>query len=315
MAGFGRARTILRWPAMLAGLAGLLATAASAPRLTGPSDGPALYADCLRMAQQIRDEHRDQPNTLVSTAFACTRPDGTYVDPALWIPAAPMPPVPSPVPTAGHEVCVTGPGRPVIGTALTKVLADGHGAEIIYEYERLGGDETTNARALLGLEFRPGDLAPGSSYRWRARVDDPAELDSGQLLYRSPEDEERRWSPWCEFTVSADAVDYRKLGDVSLEALTELRLRPDRSYTISLSRDQQRSLRKGTDIGGTTARMTRTGPRWTDLIIQLQQSAFFADELAIEIGEEAPRRDGVAYRRLASELSVKLGGPPHPHVG
>ncbi|GAA0454630.1 hypothetical protein Aca07nite_69100 [Actinoplanes capillaceus] len=314
MPGAKRVRAILRWPAMLAGLVGVLSTTASAPRWTGPSDGPALYAYCREAARKIFDEHRDQPNT--SVAVGCSRPDGTPVDPALWIPAAPVLPAPTPVLTAGHKVCVTGPGRPVTGTALTEVLADGDGAELVYEYQQLGGSETIGARRLSALEFRPGDLAPGASYRWRARGDDIADRDSSRFLYLSPEAEERQWSPWCEFTVSADAVDYRELGDVSLEALTELRLRPDRSYTISLSGSQRRLLRKGTDIGTVTARMTRTGPQWTDLLSQLARSAFFADELAIEIGEESPRQDGIAYRRLVGELSVKLGGPRHPrHLG
>ncbi|GGN91927.1 hypothetical protein GCM10010112_78590 [Actinoplanes lobatus] len=305
-------RTILRWPAMLAGLVGVLSTAASAPRWTGPSDGPALYAECREAAQEVFEKYRDQPNTLFD--FVCAVPDGTPVDPGLWIPAAPVLPAPTPVLTAGHEVCVTGPGRPVTGTALTKALANGDGAELVYEYEHLGGGETMVRGGASALEFRPGDLAPGASYRWRARVDDPADRDSSEFVYRSPEAEERRWSPWCEFTVSADAVDYRELGDVSLEALTELGLRPDRPYTISLSGAQRRLLRKGTDIGTTTARMTRTGLRWTDLLTQLDRSAFFADELALEIGDESPRQDGIAYRRLLSELSVKLGGPRHPHL-
>lgn len=162
---------------------------------------------------------------------------------------------------------MTGPGRPVTGTALTTALADGNGEELIYQYERLGGGETMNVGGSPPLEFRPGDLAPGASYRWRARVDDIADRASSR-------------------------------------------------YTISLSGAQRRRLRKGTDIGTTTARMTRTGVRWTDLLSQLEQSAFFADEVAIEIGDESPRQDGIAYRRLLGELSVELGGPLHPrHLG
>ena len=150
-------------------------------------------------------------------------------------------------------------------------------------------------------ECHPGDLAPGAGYRWRARVDDSATY--------SGLDDERSWSRWCEFAVSANAVDYRQLGHVRLEALTRLGVRPDRTYTVTLSGRQQRLLRAGTDVGRTGARMTLAGPRWTDLLLQLTESAFIADEVAAE--SDSPATDGTAYRTLLDAISVKLGGPRH----
>jgi hypothetical protein len=115
--------------------------------------------------------------------------------------------------------------------------------------------------------------------------------------------------------VAADAIDYRPLGDVSLQALNELGRRPDLHYSVGLSSRQRRLLRDGTDVGRASARMTLTGPRWTDLLIQLTESAFIADEVAAEEEEEdsAPP-DGTAYRRLIEAISIKLGGPRHPKL-
>ena len=103
------------------------------------------------------------------------------------------------------------------------------------------------------------------------------------------------------------------LGDVSLQALNELGLRPDRPYPVSLTGRQQRLLRAGTNVGRTSARMTLTGPRWTDLLLQLTESAFIADEVAAEADEDGPSPlDGTAYRTLVNAISVKLGGPRRP---
>jgi hypothetical protein len=178
-------------------------------------------------------------------------------------------------------------------------------------YDRAGTCRQVPRRA-RALDFAPGDLAPGASYRWRARVDDSAEPGRDQTEFLSPADDEQGWSPWCEFAVSADAVDYRRLGDVSLEMLNELGLRPDRSYTVSLTRGQQRLLRAGTNVGRTNARMTLTGPRWTDLLVQLSGSALLAEQVAIDgDDQDRPPPESAAYRALADAISVKLGGPHH----
>ena len=307
MAGATRTRFLLRWPAGLAALTIALAAAGSAPLRAEPDDA-ARYAQCEKTAQQALDEYRDagDPSVVFTVAVICERPDGTPIDPRLWSPAAPIPPAPTPATTAGRPGCVTGPGRPVVGTTLTSATATtGHGEAIVYEYQRLDGGETTGSSGSGILEFGPGDLAPGGSYRWRARLDDPA-------FGERPANDERGWSPWCEFTVSADAVDYRGLGDVSLEALHELGLRPDRKYPVSLSARQQRLLREGTNVGRTSARMTLTGPRWTDLLVQLTAWALIVDETALE--DESSPSDGPAYRALTDAISVKLGGPRHPRL-
>ncbi|MCM4078818.1 hypothetical protein [Paractinoplanes hotanensis] len=57
------------------------------------------------------------------------------------------------------------------------------------------------------------------------------------------------------------------------------------------------------------------GPRWTDLLIQLTESAFITDEVAAEADQEnsAPP-DGTAHRKLVDAISIKLGGPQHPKL-
>jgi len=306
-----RARGVLRWPAGFVALVSVFAAAGSAPTQALPGDDAALYAQCRRIVGAAADKYRDAEN--VTVAVLCERSDGTVVDPKLWLPTVPTRPVPVPMMTVGHAGCVTGPGRPVVDTTLTSVSAKATaGRPLIYEYQRLDGTETIGSSGSSLLQFGPGDLAPGGSYRWRARVDDIAERGSNRTLFASPDDEPR-WSPWCEFTVSADAVDYRGLGDVSLEALNELGLRPDRTYTVSLSKRQQRLLRAGTDIGRTGDRMTLTGLRWTELLIQLTESASIADDAAEEDDPSVP--DGSADRGLVEAISVKLGGPHHPRLG
>jgi hypothetical protein len=320
---------VLRWPAVFATLGSVLVVAGSAPAVAQPSalavaqpdDDAALYARCLKWAQEAADEYRKPVDEsgethIASFDLACERPDGTLVDPKLWLPARPSRPAPTPAVTAGHTSCVTGSGRSVVGTALTTVQATtAQGEEIMYEYQQLNRGETVASSGSEVLEFNPGDLAPGGSYRWRARVDDRAEQAADTTLYRSPDDDEQGWSPWCEFTVAANAVDYRKLGDVSLEALNELGLRPDRKYTVSLSSRQQRLLRASTDVGRTRARLTLSGPRWTDLLIQLNGSAFIAEEVAAESDEDDPTAPGgKSERTLVDVISVQLGGPRHPRL-
>jgi hypothetical protein len=313
VAGAGRTSPALRRTAALMALASVLVVAGSAPTRAEPIDDEALYAQCRAMVRHAAEKYRNTPN--VSVAIICDRPDGTAVDPKLWWPAPPARPAPTPAMTAGRTGCVTGPGRPVVGTALTTARATSS-EPLIYEYRQLHDGETFSVFGAEALEFDPGDLAPGESYRWRARVDDTAEAAGSTEFFREPDDHELGWSPWCEFTVSPDAADYRRLGDVSLEALTELGLRPDRKYTVRLSGRQQRLLRAGTDVGRTHARMTLAGPRWTDLLVQLSSSAYLADEVAAEAneGEPAPP-DGTAYRTLVDTISVRLGGPRHPELG
>ncbi|GIE92184.1 hypothetical protein [Actinoplanes regularis] len=305
-----RARTVLRWPVRCAVLVIVLAAAGSAPTGAEPGDDTALYAYCRRAVQKTFDKYQDERGIIVF--FNCERPDGTTVDPELWAPIPPARPAPIPVMTVGLAGCVTGPGRPVAGTTLTSALATSSQDEaIIYEFQPLDGGEAVGTSGSAALEFVPGDLMPGGSYRWRARVDDIAE-HVNTLSYWRPDDE-RGWSPWCEFSVSADALDYSGLGDVSLEALNELGLRPDRTYTIKLSSRQQRLLREGSDIGRTSSRMTLTGPRWTDLLMQLATFAATTDDVADEDDSSLAKAASDA-RALVDTISVKLGGPPHPKL-
>lgn len=59
--------------------------------------------------------------------------------------------------------------------------------------------------------------------------------------------------------------------------------------------------------------MTLTGPRWTDLVLQLTESAFIEDEVAAEADPaDGTTSDGTRYRTLADAISVALGGPRHP---
>lgn len=315
MAGTRRTRAWLRWPAGLAALVIVLAAAGSVPAQAGPADpDEALYAQCRTTAQDAAEQYRNVKN--ISVAVLCSRPDGTSVDPALWLPAAPKVPAPTGLITAGHTDCVTGPGRPTVGTTLTSVSAmAGPGEDIDYEYQLLDSNEFSGSSGSEVLEFTPGDLAPGGTYRWRARFMDIAEQDRYSVGYRSPDDDGQGWSPWCEFSVSANAVDYRGLGNVSPEALDELGLRPDRRYAVSLTRRQQRLLRAGTNVGRTNARMTLTGPRWTELLVQLFESAYLAEEAAAEADEDdLSPPESAAYRALVGTISVKLGGPHDPKL-
>ncbi|MEV8509647.1 hypothetical protein AB0368_33135 [Actinoplanes sp. NPDC051475] len=302
----------LRWLVGLAALVSVLAVAGSVYAQAGPGDDDeTLYAQCRKALQEQAEKYRNVKN--VVTDLGCEGPEGTLVDPKLWLPATPIGSAPTQTITAGHEGCVTGPGRPVVDTTLISVSATaGAGEAILYQYQRLDGGETINTSGSQVLEFSPGDLAPGGSYRWRAGVDVPEEEDLNPAAFGNPNDKQA-WSSWCEFAVSADAIDYRGLGDVSLEALNELNLRPDRNYTINLTSQQQHLLLKGTNSGRSSSRMTLTGPRWTDLLLQLSDSAVLADEADEESDEVDPSApDGTAYRTLVDAISVKLGGPHHP---
>ncbi|MDI6103636.1 hypothetical protein QLQ12_33990 [Actinoplanes sp. NEAU-A12] len=58
--------------------------------------------------------------------------------------------------------------------------------------------------------------------------------------------------------------------------------------------------------------MTLSGDRWTDLLVQLTESAYFEDEVAVETGD-APQ-NSADCRSLVDTISAKLGGPDHPRV-
>jgi hypothetical protein len=122
-------------------------------------------------------------------------------------------------------------------------------------------------------------------------------------------------------------------------------LRPERRYTVSLTRRQWRVLLDAFDLelaasgviaasGDAPAEaderlrqidaairrqlldttspsaVTLTGGRWTTVVNQLAGSAGLADDAAAEVdpGEMA---DGSAYWELIDLVSTRLGGPPH----
>lgn len=109
----GRIRTVLRWPAVFATLGSVLVVAGSAPAVAQPSapavapqpsapavaqpdDDAALYAQCLKRAQEIAETYPDiADGPIVTHDMTCERRDGTPVDPKLWLPARPSRPAPT----------------------------------------------------------------------------------------------------------------------------------------------------------------------------------------------------------------------------
>ncbi len=100
----GRIRTVLRWPAVFATLGSVLVVAGSAPAVAQPSapavaqpdDDAALYAQCLKWAQEKAETYPDiADGPIVTDDMACVRRDGTPVDPKLWLPARPSRPAPT----------------------------------------------------------------------------------------------------------------------------------------------------------------------------------------------------------------------------
>ncbi|MEU4687707.1 amidase domain-containing protein [Actinoplanes sp. NPDC023714] len=106
--------------------------------------------------------------------------------------------------TAASPVCVTGSGRPVAG--LTPALAATYGyaasatLAVTFEWwpvegaEALGSATVSGKNATAAATTIPaGQLTDGDSYQWRVKADEGT-ITSG-------------WSPWCEFTASAEVAD------------------------------------------------------------------------------------------------------------
>lgn len=55
MAGPVRTRAVLRWPAVCAAFVGVLAVAGSAPAGAKPGGGAALYSQCRKAMQELRN--------------------------------------------------------------------------------------------------------------------------------------------------------------------------------------------------------------------------------------------------------------------
>ncbi|MBL7259438.1 hypothetical protein [Paractinoplanes lichenicola] len=267
--------------------------------------------------QDMLDEVRSGAITKCSVAMV----DGGWEQPVE--PARPyLPALTAPVPTHLAPKCGT-----VVGTTKTVSLSAAFDTtyaprptEAFFEYEV--DDQLVNARVPVEgpravLEFAPGELGPGESYRWRVRG--------------TPDDAPApTWSDWCTFTVAGDALDLRELDPSEVAALLELGIRPERRYPVTLTAAQWRLVREPFEfdpgVGGgevpafvgkvprTAGRLTLTGAEWTKLILELAGWAgivqFGNDEVEPEF------RTGIAqYWTTADRISAQLGGPAHPGLG
>lgn len=95
--------------------------------------------------------------------------------------------------------CVTGSGRPVIGTAQPTLTAkysqsDGYNVDVHFEYGEVGSSTTTVRYVTVGAgefanyQIPAGELVDGRSYRWQTFA------KSAMGVWSAP-------SGWCEFTV------------------------------------------------------------------------------------------------------------------
>ena len=273
----------------------------------------------------------------VSSEFDATESVEPFADAVnLSLPVAPA--------VGGKPGCVTGARRPVVDTSMPTLsvafaVPSLLSAGVTIEYQSLDGgaatftgDSEPVTDRPVTFDFRPGELAPGESYRWRVR--------DARGGWTAP-----GWSAWCEFTVAADALDLRSLEDNDVDVVLELGLRPERRYTVSLTRRQWRVLLDAFDLelaasgviaasGDAPAEaderlrqidaairrqlldttspsaVTLTGGRWATVVNQLAGSAGLADDAAAEVdpGEMA---DGSAYWKLIDLVSTRLSGPPH----
>jgi len=296
-------------------------------------EAEAMVADAMEADNTDGTDATDE----VSSEFDATESVEPFTDAVnLSLPVAPV--------VGGKPGCVTGARRPVVDTsmptlsvafAVPSLLSEG----VTIEYQSLDGGAaifTSDSEPVtdrpVTLDFRPGELAPGESYRWRVR--------DARGGWTAP-----GWSAWCEFTVAADALDLRSLEDDDVDVVLELGLRPERRYTVSLTRRQWRVLLDAFDLELTArgaiapsgdapaeaderlrqidtairrqlldttspSAVTLTGGRWTTVVNQLAGSAGLADDAAAEVdpGEMA---DGSAYWELIDLVSTRLGGPPH----
>ncbi|MBB2942070.1 hypothetical protein FB565_001783 [Actinoplanes lutulentus] len=106
--------------------------------------------------------------------------------------------------TAAAPVCVIGSGRPVAG--LTPALAATYGyaasatLAVTFEWWPVEGTEALGTATVSGKNATAaattvpaGQLTDGDSYQWRVKADEGT-ITSG-------------WSPWCEFTASAEVAE------------------------------------------------------------------------------------------------------------
>jgi hypothetical protein len=303
----------------------ITAVALAAAGLPGPPDEPLdPLAACHAAAASLVDPLEAGATVKVSCAVLSDEP----VPPA---PRGPLPgqrfllpldvPVPVDLRTDGRGDCVSGPDRPVVATTtpvLSAVFA-GAPAAPTFEYQRIGDTESTFASSeSTTLDFAPGELAPGVSYRWRVRGTSFEAVVPG-------------WSDWCEFAVSPGAADFREVEPGDVDLVRKLGVRPDRRYTVPLSTAQQHALLEILDFepGGAIStasepfepaetarrdaivamirrdpgRITLTGAQWAAVLDEVGNWASITPESDGEPSAGRPFRD------LVDALSVRLGGP------
>ncbi|MCY1139435.1 hypothetical protein OWR29_15660 [Actinoplanes sp. Pm04-4] len=313
------------WPAVVA-VPALLAAAAFVPPAPEPEADPCEAGYSIESGRRI----------LVFCATAVLR----YENENARYPVPDAPPLlpylpsvyatqPSDLRVGGEPACGAGPvgtTEPVTLSAAYTVVLGPPPTRAVFEY-------SPDYRGLYGkildpvgravLTLKPGELAPGDSVRWRVSL-------------TGDDDRLPIWSPWCTFTVAADAPDLRGLEPDVIAALTELGLRPEREYTVTLPRDQWRTALEPFGIYPTDnaaineadpdnqddptsdlrtqlpGPATLTGAQWSDLITSLAQWSAYDWE---SYDDSSPPIDPAVYWAVVDEISTQLGGPPHPRLG
>ncbi|GIF17512.1 hypothetical protein BJ973_009523 [Actinoplanes tereljensis] len=335
-----------RLPYVLAPALALVVTAALQPASAQPATPvDDLYALCpaavsLEPGVEVNCAIAIEPafsSHLTVTTTAELDVPATAMAPAFDVPILPPLTVPVPVHLATGTTagCVTGAARPVVGTTTTLTLSatfEGPGgAQPLFEYRTTAEpDSTYTSTSIDGpdvatLDFEPGELTPGETYQWRVRG--------------TPDETLAGWSGWCEFAVAADAPDLRELDPTEIDALAQLKIRPERDYTVKLTPAQWRTALEMYDTDDAvvvdepteddqdydrlvaavrrqapTSRVTLTGAQWAALSVQLAEWATIVDESALEVEPEY-QVDGTAHRAVLGRISTQLGGPAHPNFG
>jgi hypothetical protein len=332
----------------------LVATGLSGP---APAAGrPSLAEQCWAAVAAPAAAAGHPVDTTTGSCYMVIETESAAVSGVRWPGVRMFPPlnVPLPVDLAvdGRAGCVTGPDRPVVATAtpvLTAAFAGVPVTQPLFEYAELGDPfPTMTGSESAVLDFEPGDLAPGASYRWRVRGADGNTTSPG-------------WSDWCEFTVNAAAVDYRGVHPADLEALAELRIRPDRRYAVALtavqrgmitevldgpdsgavedavtvvsedgsvedggvleveepeSEDVLASRALAADVRAQSGDVTLTGAQWAAVVNDVAGWASILHEVALETEPEPEfRSEAPAYWKLVDAVSAGLGGPARPGLG
>ncbi|GAA2537163.1 hypothetical protein GCM10010435_00130 [Winogradskya consettensis] len=202
-------------------------------------------------------------------------------------------------------------------------LAPEEGADVITSGTTAGPGRTAT------LDFVPGTLRPGGSYRWR--VSGAGDVGQGRP----------GWSGWCGFTVDPGAPDFSSVDDGDYETLVTLGLLPDRTYSIRLTGGQRQvaaaaieALNRPDDLDDAIAHeewqrdhwqrateerlrvaaliraangpaVTLTGPQWAGVVTDLGSWAEILDEGAdSEDGETIV--DARPYRAASGLIEKKL---------